>query len=99
MLFCATLFRQGFHEPPVNQNFNRSFVWSAGTVDITAEDEIPVGKNVLELTNIFNSANYTCIAASTLGQIEAVAMVKVQCEQINEGKTNQWLRYKWKKCP
>lgn len=48
-------------------------------MDITAEDEIPVGKNVLEVTNIYNSANYTCIAASTLGQIEAVAMVKVQC--------------------
>lgn len=54
--------------------------WKKGNVDITPEDEIPVGRNVLELTNILNSANYTCIAASTLGQIEASAVVKVQCK-------------------
>lgn len=53
--------------------------WKKGTVDITPEDEIPVGRNILELTNIMASANYTCIAASTLGQIEATAVVKVQC--------------------
>ncbi|XP_037047701.1 tyrosine-protein phosphatase Lar isoform X5 [Bradysia coprophila] len=52
--------------------------WKKGNVDITPEDEIPVGRNILELTNILNSANYTCIAASTLGQIEASAVVKVQ---------------------
>lgn len=54
--------------------------WKKGNVDITPEDEIPVGRNILELTNIINSANYTCIAASTLGQIEASAVVKVQCK-------------------
>lgn len=54
--------------------------WKKGTVDITPEDEIPVGRNILELTNIVSSANYTCIAASTLGQIEASAIVKVQCK-------------------
>lgn len=54
--------------------------WRKGTFDITAEDQIPVGRNILELTNIVNSANYTCIAASTLGQIEAIAVVKVQCK-------------------
>lgn len=54
--------------------------WKKGNVDITPEDEIPVGRNILELTNIVNSANYTCIAASTLGQIEASAVVKVQCK-------------------
>lgn len=50
-----------------------------GAQDLTPEDEIPVGKNVLELTNIMHSNNFTCIAASTLGQIEATAVVKVQC--------------------
>lgn len=54
--------------------------WRYGAVDITAEDQLPVGKNVLELTNIQESKNYTCIAASTLGTIEAHAMVKVQCK-------------------
>lgn len=54
--------------------------WKPGSQDLTPEDEIPVGKNVLELTNIMHSNNFTCIAASTLGQIEATAVVKVQCE-------------------
>jgi receptor-type tyrosine-protein phosphatase F len=48
--------------------------------DITLDSNIPVGRNILELTNIQHSANYTCVAASTLGVIEAPAMVKVQCE-------------------
>ena len=51
-----------------------------GSVDLTPEDNIPVGKNNLNLTNIQSSANYTCTAASTLGQIEATAIVKVQCK-------------------
>lgn len=49
-------------------------------MDLTPENDIPIGRNILELTNIQQSANYTCIAASSLGQIEAVAVVKVQCE-------------------
>lgn len=48
--------------------------------DLTPEDKIPIGRNILELTNIKESANYTCVAASALGVIEAVTMVKVQCE-------------------
>lgn len=46
--------------------------------DITPEDKLPIGKNVLQLTDIQESSNYTCIAASDLGVIEAGAMVKVQ---------------------
>lgn len=56
--------------------------WKSGAADLTPEDQLPVGKNVLELTNILESKNYTCIAASTLGTIEAHAMVKVQCKFI-----------------
>lgn len=48
--------------------------------DITPEDNMPVGKSVLQLTDVRVSANYTCIASSTLGMIEATTMVKVQCE-------------------
>lgn len=47
--------------------------------DLTPEDNLPVGKNVLKLTDIKESANYTCTAASDLGVIDATTMVKVQC--------------------
>ncbi|XP_076649088.1 tyrosine-protein phosphatase Lar isoform X4 [Halictus rubicundus] len=46
--------------------------------DLTPDDNLPVGKNVLMLTDIQESANYTCTAASELGVIEATSMVKVQ---------------------
>ncbi|XP_020708529.1 tyrosine-protein phosphatase Lar isoform X6 [Athalia rosae] len=46
--------------------------------DITPEEQLPIGKNVLQLTDIQESSNYTCIAASDLGIIEAGTMVKVQ---------------------
>uniref|UniRef100_A0A1I8NX96 protein-tyrosine-phosphatase n=1 Tax=Stomoxys calcitrans TaxID=35570 RepID=A0A1I8NX96_STOCA len=52
--------------------------WTKGAQDLTPENSIPIGRNILELTNIQQSANYTCIAASSLGQIEATAVVKVQ---------------------
>ena len=41
----------------------------------------PIGKNVLELRNIRDSANYTCVAASKLGIIEAHTFVRVQGER------------------
>lgn len=50
--------------------------------DITPENELPVGKSVLELTDIRSSADYTCIASSSLGVIEAATVVKVQCKNI-----------------
>lgn len=54
--------------------------WRKGTVqELTPEDKLPIGINTLELTNIQETANYTCIAASVLGIIEATAQVKVQC--------------------
>lgn len=55
--------------------------WRKGlTQELTPEEKLPIGKNVLQLNNIQESANYTCIAASNLGVIEAVAQVKVQCK-------------------
>lgn len=50
--------------------------------DLTPEDKLPIGRNILFLSNILESANYTCIAASNLGVIEQVAQVKVQCKKI-----------------
>ncbi|KAL0270992.1 UNVERIFIED_CONTAM: hypothetical protein PYX00_008241 [Menopon gallinae] len=53
--------------------------WRKGlATDITPEHHLPVGRNVLRLVNIQESANYTCIAASVLGVAEAVTYVKVQ---------------------
>ncbi|XP_076229923.1 tyrosine-protein phosphatase Lar isoform X5 [Nomia melanderi] len=46
--------------------------------DLTPDDDLPVGKNVLMLTDIQESANYTCTAASDLGVIEVTSLVKVQ---------------------
>jgi hypothetical protein len=55
--------------------------WRKGlATDITPDDKLPIGRNVLELTNIQESANYTCVAASALGVIESMTQVKVQCE-------------------
>ncbi|XP_041417368.1 receptor-type tyrosine-protein phosphatase F isoform X15 [Xenopus laevis] len=52
--------------------------WMAGLEELTKEDDMPVGRNVLELTNIKESANYTCVAISSLGMIEAVAQITVK---------------------
>lgn len=41
---------------------------------------MPVGRNVLELSNVVRSANYTCVAISSLGMIEATAQVTVKGE-------------------
>lgn len=55
--------------------------WRRGPAqDLTPEDKLPIGRNVLELTGIQESANYTCVAASALGVIEATTHVKVQCK-------------------
>lgn len=54
--------------------------WMQGAEDLTPEDDMPVGRNVLELTDVKDSANYTCVAMSSLGVIEAVAQITVKCE-------------------
>ncbi|XP_063092397.1 receptor-type tyrosine-protein phosphatase F isoform X16 [Cavia porcellus] len=52
--------------------------WMMGAEELTKEDEMPVGRNVLELNNVMRSANYTCVAISSLGMIEATAQVTVK---------------------
>uniref|UniRef100_A0AAV2KSP8 Receptor-type tyrosine-protein phosphatase S n=1 Tax=Knipowitschia caucasica TaxID=637954 RepID=A0AAV2KSP8_KNICA len=52
--------------------------WMLGAEDLTPEDDMPIGRNVLELTDVRQSANYTCVALSTLGVIEAVAQITVK---------------------
>ncbi|XP_046660340.1 tyrosine-protein phosphatase Lar isoform X6 [Homalodisca vitripennis] len=77
------------HEVMLGQDLNLTCVavgspmpyvkWRRGpATDLTPEDKLPIGRNVLELTGIQESANYTCVAASALGVIEATTHVKVQ---------------------
>lgn len=47
-------------------------------LDLTPEHDVPIGKNVLHLFDVRESVNYTCVAASKLGSIEAVSQVVVQ---------------------
>ncbi|XP_066595289.1 tyrosine-protein phosphatase Lar isoform X3 [Prorops nasuta] len=47
-------------------------------IDLTPDDNLPVGRNVLVLTDIQESANYTCSASSDLGMIEKTSVVKVR---------------------
>uniref|UniRef100_A0A803Y6M1 protein-tyrosine-phosphatase n=1 Tax=Meleagris gallopavo TaxID=9103 RepID=A0A803Y6M1_MELGA len=60
--------------------------WMQGAEDLTPEDDMPVGRNVLELTDVKDSANYTCVAMSSLGVIEAVAQITVKCKGVLLGR-------------
>lgn len=55
--------------------------WMLNSEDLTPEDDMPVGRNVLELNSVHESANYTCVAMSSLGIIEAVSQVIVKCKR------------------
>lgn len=57
-------------------------------IDMTPDDKLPIGKNVLMLSDIKESGNYTCIAASDLGVIETVSSVRVQCKYLKNRKIN-----------
>lgn len=66
--------------------------WMLGAEDLTPEDDMPIGRNVLELTDVRQSANYTCVAMSTLGVIEAVAQITVK------GKHELFLHHHFTDC-
>ena len=68
--------------------------WMLGTEDLTPEDDMPIGRNVLELGDIRQSNNYTCVAMSTLGVIEAMAQITVkgQCLSGNGSHRRDRLR-------
>jgi len=52
--------------------------WRLGAVELTPENSVPIGKNVLQLTDVRETATYTCVAASDLGNIEYDAEVRVK---------------------
>lgn len=51
--------------------------WRKGYQDLFPHEEALPGKNTLNLTNVLESANYTCVAQSELGNIEADVQVIV----------------------
>ena len=55
--------------------------WRQGAYDLTDEDDIPIGKNVLQLKDVRESKNYTCEASSDLGNIERLVQVLVEGEE------------------
>lgn len=52
--------------------------WRQGAQDLTGDDNIPIGRNTLTLTNVHQSKNYTCEASSDLGNIEHHVQVIVE---------------------
>ncbi|KAK7483453.1 hypothetical protein BaRGS_00025252 [Batillaria attramentaria] len=52
--------------------------WRQGSNVLTLESNIPMRSNVLRLTDVRQSANYTCEASNNLGRIESRAQVAVK---------------------
>lgn len=52
--------------------------WRQGAQDLTGDDNIPIGRNTLILTDVRMSKNYTCEASSDLGNIEHHVQVIVE---------------------
>lgn len=60
--------------------------WRQGYLEINPDDDPPHGKNVLNLTGVRESTNYTCVAQSELGNIEKDVHVRVKGKIIVECK-------------
>jgi Immunoglobulin domain len=56
--------------------------WRLGSVDLTPEEAAPFGKNVLTLNDVRQTATYTCVATSDLGNIEHYAEVRVKGQSV-----------------
>jgi len=60
--------------------------WRRGSVDVPSvtgqrDAPTPIGKNVLQLSDVRQTATYTCVASSELGSIEHRAEVRVRGER------------------
>ena len=60
--------------------------WRRGSVDVPSvagqlDASTPIGKNVLQLTDVRQTTTYTCVASSELGSIEHHAEVRVRGRQ------------------
>ena len=54
--------------------------WRKGYMELKPNEEAPHGKNILEIDGLRESTNFTCVAQSELGNIEANVFVKVKGE-------------------
>ncbi|KAI1290100.1 Tyrosine-protein phosphatase Lar [Halotydeus destructor] len=52
--------------------------WKRGHIEVSPQDAATIGRNVLKLDDVRESANYTCVASSKLGNIEANTQVTVK---------------------
>ncbi|ESO86619.1 hypothetical protein LOTGIDRAFT_128794, partial [Lottia gigantea] len=52
--------------------------WRQGAEELTPEEDLPIGRNILQLEDVRESKNYTCVASSDLGNIESIAKVIVE---------------------
>ena len=52
--------------------------WRKGLEDLEPEHSLPIGRNILVLEDVQESANYTCVASSKLGQVENTTFVRVE---------------------
>ena len=66
--------------------------WRIGTLPLTPDEPAPLGKNVLMLHDVTESATYTCLASSELGSIEYDAEVKVK-GKVKDHDTTSYISY------
>ena len=52
--------------------------WLQGYVELTPDDMIKEGRNMLTLKNVEQSLNYTCVAQSIHGEIQKTVEVRVK---------------------
>ncbi|KAH3831841.1 hypothetical protein DPMN_105113 [Dreissena polymorpha] len=52
--------------------------WRKGYLDLRPNEEPTRGRYVLNVSNILESTNYTCVAQSDLGNIEKEVHIKVK---------------------
>ena len=63
--------------------------WRKGLEDLEPEHSLPIGRNILVLEDIQESANYTCVASSKLGQVENTTFVRVEGIQYTHTHTHR----------
>ena len=66
--------------------FSKNFVWHVFLGTLINKIIIVLGRNVLQLFNIRETRNFTCVAASKLGMIETQSTVKVQGKFLHKPK-------------
>lgn len=52
--------------------------WRQGAEELSSEEPLPIGRNILALADVTESATYTCVAESELGSVEANTDVRVK---------------------